>query len=102
MREAGLNYITGTATTEYDRNEVSDYAQAPMTVLSATGIFNTHGNTSVSAKGTMTRATAAQVITNFCALYNTQFQTNSSIKGATQATYTNPGVMDNTTHVLYT
>ena len=98
----GLNYITGTATTEYDRNEVSDYAQAPMTVLSATGIFNTHGNTSVSAKGTMTRATAAQVITNFCALYNTQFQTNEGIKGTTQATYTNPGVMDNATHVLYT
>lgn len=98
----GLNYVTGTSTTDYDRNEVSDYAQAPMTVLSATGIFNVNGSTHISAGNTMTRAAAAQVITNFCSLYNTQFQTNSSIKGTTQATYTNPGVMDNVTHVLYT
>ena len=98
----GLNFMTGDAITSYERSEVSDYAQAAMTAISATGIFNVHGATSVSAKGTMTRATAAQAITNFCTLYNTQFQANSSIKGATQATYTNPGVMDNTTHVLYT
>ena len=73
-----------------------------MTVLSATGIFNVNGSTHISAGNTMTRAAAAQAITNFCSLYNTQFQTNSSIKGTTQATYTNPGVMDNVTHVLYT
>ena len=89
----GLTYMTGTATTSYDANEVADYAKAPMTAISATGIFNVRGTTSVSAKGTMSRATAAQIVTNFCTLYNNQMRSNDNISGATVALYTNPGVM---------
>lgn len=89
----GLTYVTGTATTSYNADEVADYAKAPMTAIAATGIFNVHGATSVSATATMSRATAAQIITNFCTLYNNQMRSNDNITGATQSIYTNPGVM---------
>ena len=89
----GFTMITGsTTTTVSSDSQVADYAKEALSAMANTGIFNVNGNTSVSATGTMTRATAAQVITNFCTAFSSQINGNSNIQGMTGGIYLNPGV----------
>ena len=89
----GFTMITGsTTTTVSSDSQVADYAKEALSAMANTGIFNVNGNTSISATGTMTRATAAQVITNFCTAFSSQINGNTDIQGMTGGIYLNPGV----------
>ena len=61
-----MTMITGSEKTQFDQENVSDYAKVAMEAVSGTGIMNINGNTSVDAHGTMTRAEVAQILMNFC------------------------------------
>ena len=61
-----MTMIAGSAKTQFDQENISDYAKAAMEAISGTGIMNLNGNTSVDAHGTMTRAEVAQILMNFC------------------------------------
>ena len=88
----GLTMVTGTTQTTATTTASSTEAQAALTAILSTGIFNVNGSTSISATGTMTRATCAQVITNFCTAFSAQISSNTNIQGPTNGIYTNPGV----------
>lgn len=88
----GLTMVNGSIPTTVTTPATTTEGQTALTALVNTGIFNVNGNTSISASGSMTRATFAQVLTNFCTSFNSQISANSQIQGATQGIYTNPGV----------
>ena len=88
----GLTFVTGTTPTTVTTSATTTEGQTALTTIANTGIFNVNGTTSISASGIMTRATFAQIITNFCTSFGAQMSSNSNIQGATQGVYTNPGV----------